>query len=97
MVDVMRAGSLYLSDPVTDQQRWRDTHDQVYVILNTPNCVEVQTRCLESAVFKEVVQMLLNGTRQNRRVIFGVPDEMKVDLRIDTPRHEVPPWLKLCD
>ena len=36
MVDVVGTGSLHLPDPVADQQRWRDAHDQVYVILNAP-------------------------------------------------------------
>ena len=87
MVDVMGAGSLHLPDPVTDQQRWRDAHDQVHVVLNATNCVEVQSGCSERAVLQESMQMLVYRIYQDGRVVFCVPHEMKVDLRIDVSRH----------
>jgi len=51
MVDIVGAGSLQLPNPVTDQQRWRDAHDQVHVILNAANLMEVQPGRLKRAVF----------------------------------------------
>ena len=48
MVDVVGTGSLHLTDPVADKQRWRHTHDEVHVILNAANFVESTSRASEA-------------------------------------------------
>ena len=87
MIDVMGAGSFHLADPVADQQCGWHAHDQMHVILNTPNLVKIQTRRLEGTVLQESMQMLVYRIYQDGRVVFCVPHEMKVDLRIHIPWH----------
>lgn len=59
MVDVMRAGSIHLTDPVADQQRRWHAHDEVHVIFNATNFVEVQAGCLEGAASEETVKVFV--------------------------------------
>lgn len=59
MVDIVGAGSLHLSYPIADEQRWRHAHDQVHVILNPADFMEVQPGRLERTVSKETVKLFV--------------------------------------